>query len=91
LIRDGAELLLDPGDILIELGKGRAGDNWQTPLPAPPDPDQARVLATLAGEPAGTDQLVACSGMAPARLAGAVRRLAEAGLIERRRGRWWPA
>jgi DNA processing protein len=90
LIKDGAELLLDPGDILIELGKGRAGDNWQAPLPRPPDPDEARVLATLAGEPAGTDELVERCGMATARVAGAIRRLAESGAIERRRGRWWP-
>jgi DNA processing protein len=90
LIQDGAELLLDPGDILIALGDGRAGDNWQAPLPLPPDPDEARVLAALAGEPAGIDQLAGRTGVPPERLPGALRRLEQSGRIERRRGRWWP-
>jgi DNA processing protein len=90
LIKDGAELLLDPGDILIELGHGRAGENWQPPLPLPPDPDEARVMSALAGEPAGIDQLASRTGLAPERLAGAVRRLEQSARIERRRGRWWP-
>jgi DNA processing protein len=90
LIKDGAQVLLDPGDILIELGKGRAGDNWQPPLPDPPDADEARVLATLTGEPASSDQLVARTGLSTERLAGALRRLVGGGRIERHRGRWWP-
>jgi DNA processing protein len=90
LIKDGAQMLLDPGDILLELGEGRAGENWQPRLALPPEPDDVRVFTALAGEPASVDQLVGRTGLATDRLAGALRRLEQAGHIERLRGRWWP-
>jgi DNA processing protein len=90
LIKDGAVVLLDPGDVLIELGRGCAGENWQAPLPLPPEPDEAFTLAALAGEPGSVDQLVVRTRLPAERLAGALRRLEAAGHIVRRRGRWWP-
>ena len=90
LIKDGAQILLDPGDILLELGEGRAGEHWQPRLPLPPEPDDTRVFQSLAGEPASVDQLAVRTGLASDRLAGALRRLEQTGHIERRRGRWWP-
>ena len=57
LIKDGAQILLDPGDILVELGAGRAGEHWQPRLELPSDPDDRRVFQSLAGEPASVDQL----------------------------------
>jgi DNA processing protein len=90
LIKDGAQILLDPGDILVELGEGRAGEHWQPRLPLPPEPDDTRVFQSLAGEPASVDQLAVRTRLATDRLAGALRRLEQAGHIERRRGRWWP-
>jgi DNA processing protein len=89
LIADGATPLLDPGDILIGLGRGRAGSNWQPPLPLPDDPDESRVLGVLVAEPASVDQLATRTGLSLERLAGALRRLEHAGRIERNRGRWW--
>ena len=90
LIKDGAQILLDPGDILLELGEGRAGEHWQPRLPLPLEPDDARVFQSLAGEPASVDQLAVRTRLATDRLAGALRRLEQAGHVERRRGRWWP-
>jgi DNA processing protein len=89
LIADGATPLLDPGDILLGLGRGRAGSNWQPPLPLPEDPDESRVLGALAVEPASVDQLATRTGLTLERLAGALRRLEQTGRIERHRGRWW--
>ncbi len=90
LIKDGAQILLDPGDILVELGDGRAGEHWQPRLPLPPEPDDTRVFRALAGEPASVDQLAVRTRLPTDRLAGALRRLEQASHIERRRGRWWP-
>jgi DNA processing protein len=89
LIADGAVPLLDPGDILLALGRGRAGSNWQPPLPLPDDPDESRVLRTLAAEPASVDQLATRTELSLERLAGALRRLEQTGRVERSRGRWW--
>ena len=83
-------MLLDPGDILVELGEGRAGIEWQPPLPTPDHPDDASVLALLIDEPCGLDQLIGSSALSTDRVTGALRRLEEHGRIERRRGRWWP-
>jgi DNA processing protein len=90
LIKDGAQVLLGPDDVLAELGRGRGGAMWDTP-PAPPvDADEAAVIDALGGEPAGDDQLLQRSGLTLGRVASACRRLQEAGRVERRRGRWWP-
>ena len=77
LIKDGAQILLDPGDILVELGEGRAGEHWQPRLPLPPEPDDTRVFQLLAGEPASVDQLAVRTRLAttasPARSGGSSR------------------
>ena len=90
LIKDGAQILLDPGDILIELGRGRAGQQWQPALGPRFDADETAALDALGGEPATIDQLVGRTAMSPGRLAGVLRRLEQAGHIEKGRGRWWP-
>ncbi|MGQ0823514.1 MAG: DNA-processing protein DprA [Actinomycetota bacterium] len=90
LIADGALALLDPGDILIRLGSGRAGDCWHPPPPPPTNPDEQRVLAAFAGEGASVDQLCARSALGVERVSAALRRLDVSGQIHARRGRWWP-
>jgi DNA processing protein len=90
LVKDGAQVLLDPDDVLAELGRGRGGPTWDA-RPAPPvDADEAAVIAAFGGEPADDDQLLHRTGLAPGRVASACRRLLESQRIERRRGRWWP-
>jgi DNA processing protein len=91
LIADGAQVLLDPSDILIALSQGCAGSFWSTVPTVPDDPDDAAVLTALGGEPASTDHVVNRSGLGAARVAAALRRLEQQGAIIRRRGRWWPA
>ena len=58
LIADGAETLLDPGDLLIALGRGGtrpgAGVGGRGP---PADDDEAAVLRALGGDPATIDDL----------------------------------
>jgi DNA processing protein len=90
LIKDGAQVLLDPTDVLTALGRGRAGATWRPGTMLGSDPDEDAVLRALGGEPADDDQLVLRSGRTPARVAAASRRLQQAGRIEFRRGRWWP-
>jgi DNA processing protein len=90
LIKDGAQVLLDPDDVLAELGRGR-GSLWASPRAASGDPDETAVLAAMGGEPADDDQLLRRTGLTPGRVAGACRRLQETGRIARERGRWWPA
>src|SRR5262249_61092178 len=58
LIQDGAQVLLDPGAILIALEQGEAGTFWRPPLPAPDHPDDARVLTVLEDEAVAAHQLV---------------------------------
>jgi DNA processing protein len=89
LIADGAGVLLDPGDLLLALGKGRAGCFWSAPAAPPDDPDEQRVLAAFAGAPADTDLLLTRTGLGPDRLAGALRRLQQTGRIDRHRTQWW--
>jgi DNA processing protein len=90
LIQDGAEVLLDPGDILIALEQGEAGTFWQPPLPTPDHPDDARVLTVLEDEAVGVDQIMHFTALSSGRVAGALRRLEASGRVEPRRGRWWP-
>lgn len=92
LIGDGAETLLDPGDLLIALGRGgtRPG-NWRSTGVVPPtDDDEAAVLLALAGDPASIDDLERNTRLAPARLGAALGRLERAGRLQRIRGLWWP-
>jgi DNA processing protein len=92
LLGDGAEALLDPGDLLIALGRGGSlpGD-WGSAGRVPPtDDDEAAVMLALAGDPGAIDDLERNTGMAPARLGAALGRLERAGRIQRMRGLWWP-
>jgi DNA processing protein len=90
LIADGALCLLEPGDVLVALGAGRAEGGWRPPPEAPADPDDAAALRALAGESATVDQLAVRSRVPTDRLAGALRRLEQAGRIVRKQGKWWP-
>jgi DNA processing protein len=92
LLGDGAEPLLDPGDLLIGLGRGgsQPGD-WGSAGRVPPtDDDEAAVMLALAGDPGTIDDLERHTKLPPARLGAALGRLERAGRIERRRGLWWP-
>lgn len=92
LLGDGAEALLDPGDLLIALGRGgsRPG-NWRSAgTVAPTDEDEAAVLLALGGDPAAIDDLERATELPPARLGAALGRLERAGRIQRMRGLWWP-
>ena len=59
LIADGAEPLLDPGDLLIALGRGgsRPGRWSSDGADGPSDRDEAAVLHALGGDPATIDEL----------------------------------
>ena len=72
LIKDGAQLLLDPGDVLLELGPGPRRRAWQPALRRRGSiADEAATLAALGGEPATIDQLVGPHRRCrPAELAG---------------------
>jgi DNA processing protein len=92
LLGDGAEPLLDPGDLLIALGRGgtRPGDWRSTGVVAPTDDDEAAVMVALGGDPGAIDDLERNTGLGPARLGAALGRLERAGRIQRIRGLWWP-
>ncbi len=93
LIADGAIPLLDPGDLLIALGRGgsRPG-GWVSDAARPPsDRDEAAVLHALGGDPATIDDLERNAPIGPARLGAALNRLERAGRVHRRRGLWWPS
>jgi DNA processing protein len=92
LLGDGAEALLDPGDLLIALGRGGSlpGD-WTSAGRVPPtDDDEVAVMLALGGDPGAIDDLERNTGLAPARLGAALGRLERAGRIQRMRGLWWP-
>ena len=92
LLGDGAEALLDPGDLLIGLGRGgsQPGD-WGSAGRVPPtDDDDAAVMLALAGDPGAIDDLERHTKLPPARLGAALGRLERAGRIQRMRGLWWP-
>jgi DNA processing protein len=92
LLGDGAEALLDPGDLLIALGRGgsQPGD-WRSAGRVPPtDDDEAAVMRALGGDPGAIDDLERATSLAPARLGAALGRLERAGRIQRLRGLWWP-
>ena len=92
LIGDGAEVLLDPGDVLIALGRGgtRPGRWRPSGSDSPSDRDEAAVLRALGGDPATAEDLERHTKLGPARLGGALTRLERAGLVRRQRGLWWP-
>ena len=93
LIADGAIALLDPGDLLVGLGRGgsRPGDWADADTAEPADADEAAVWRALGGEAASIDELERSSRLGPARLDAALCRLERAGRVERRHGAWWPS
>jgi len=92
LIGDGVEVLLDPGDLLIALGRGgtRPGRWRSSDSDGPSDRDEAAVLRALGGDPATAEALERHTKLGPARLGAALTRLERAGLVRRQRGLWWP-
>ena len=93
LLADGAHPLLDPGDLLVALGRGGSlPGRWSSDQAGKPsDRDEAAVLHALGGEPATIDDLERNAALGPARLGAALNRLERAGRVQRRRGLWWPA
>ncbi len=93
LLADGAHPLLDPGDVLVALGRGTAErSGWSDPTsPAELGPESRSVLAACAGEPATLDQLSERTGLDPTAVTGALRTLERARLVSRAGGRYWPA
>jgi DNA processing protein len=88
LLYDGATVVLDPTDILVELGFSATGprpDQRSLPLG-----DQAAVLEACHGEPATLDQLASRARLTPSRVVAAVRALERDGWMERSRGLCWP-
>jgi DNA processing protein len=92
LIADGAHTLIDPGDLLIALGRGGSqSGRWNSDgTDGPSDRDEAAVLRALGGDPATIDDLERNAALGPARLGAALTRLERAGRVQRRRGLWWP-
>ena len=93
LIADGAEPLLDPGDLLIALGPGREPAralelrrSGRTVRPG-----RGRRAARARRRP-GHDRRPRAEhrALGPARLGAALNRLERAGRVQRRRGLWWP-
>ena len=92
LIRDGAETLLDPSDLLFAIGAGGTIEGGWTPSPKPPaDRDQRAVLRAIAGTGATIDDLQRGCELPPDRLGAALRALERNGGLTRKRGMWWPA
>lgn len=88
LIYDGATVMLDPTDVLVQLGfdgTGRRPDQRALPFG-----DQAAVLEACHGEPATLDQLASRTRLTPSRVVAAVRALERDGWMERSRGLCWP-
>lgn len=88
LIADGAEPLLEPGDVLLALGltPGARGHDTRTR----PEGDAAAVLRACGGEPATIDQVASRTALPPDRVAVAVRALERGGWMERAHGLCWP-
>jgi DNA processing protein len=88
LVYDGAHVVLDPSDVLLELGiEGTGPRPDQRALPLG---DQAAVLEACHGEPATLDQLASRARLSPSRVVAAVRALERDGWLERSRGLCWP-
>jgi DNA processing protein len=91
LLRDGAEPLLDPSDVLqaIELTFGGRAQ-WARPSPPPESPSAKAVLRALGGEPATVDDLIVRTRLSAADTITAVRDLETSGAVHRQRGFVWP-
>ncbi len=88
LVYDGASVVLEPDDVLLQLGLEQADP--QLDLRAPPAGDTAAVLRACHGEPATLDQLASRVGLTPSAVVAAVRELERAGWMQRARGLCWP-
>ena len=73
LLYDGASVVLEPADVLVQLEFDRPAP--QLDLRVPPIGDAAAVLAACHGEPATLDQLASRAGLAPSAVVAAVREL----------------
>jgi len=80
LIRDGATLVRDAGDVLAQLGIA-TGAASTAPQPPPADPGEARVLALLGRGPADADAVVAAWELPPAQALARIGDLLAAGTI----------
>jgi DNA processing protein len=90
LLRDGAHVLVDPADVLLQVGITAVPRGWDAAPPAPLPATARRLLAALAGEPATVDQAAGRCGLGLGEVAEAVRALERAGRLVRRRGLLWP-
>ncbi len=92
LIHDGANVLLEPSDVLGAIGAaGTLECPWKPPPKPPVDRDQRAVLRAMSGDAASVDELGQRTGLALDRLGPALRGLERGGRIVRRRGLYWPA
>jgi DNA processing protein len=91
LLRDGAQTLLEPTDVLesLELAHGGCAQ-WKPPPPKPRSRAAQAVWRALGGEPATVDDLIDTTQLAPADVMGAVRDLERSGAVRRVRGYVWP-
>lgn len=92
LLRDGAQPLLVPGDIVDALGlcEGATQLRWTT-APEPMSAKARQLLLALGGEPATNDDLRCRLAWSPNALAVALAEVEARGQVRRVHGRWWPA
>ncbi len=91
LLRDGAQVLLEPADLFTALGRADVGrGEWDAPRTVALSGGARQVLDACGGEAATLDALVSRSGLDTAAVAGALRELERAGRMERARGLLWP-
>ncbi len=88
LLYDGAGVVLEPSDVLVELEFDRPAPQLDFRVPAVGE--AAAVLAACHGEPATLDQLASRAGLTPSAVVAAVRELERGGWMERARGLCWP-
>jgi DNA processing protein len=84
LIRDGATLVRDAGDVLEALGLERDAAPSEPAAPPRTDPLERAVLARLAGGPSDFDALLAATGVPAADLMATLVRLELDDALERR-------
>ena len=91
LIRDGAKLVEDAADVLVELAPllqltletEPAGDGEQTEtVPLASDPEYGRLLAALGFDPCGISELASRTGLTAAELSSMLLLLEMEGLVE---------
>ena len=88
LLYDGAGVVLEPADVLLQLGLEDPAPRLD--LRTPPAGDARAVLQACHGEPATLDQLASRSRLSPSAVVAAVRALERDRWLERSRGLCWP-